>query len=159
MFCIVSRSCLFVLFFGIWKTLTKAFSSYSILGFSCNFIAIYIGKWGKARFRRHITRWATGIDRFWGRILGGPRALPCNARNQTSSIITRPSKCNGGLCYCIASRYRIDNVSMRDSLVRIATTSDYRGASSTVDAMTRSRSRIQIRSAMRIRDIHNIRMP
>lgn len=101
---------------------------------------------------------ASDIDRFWGRILGGHRALPCNARNQTSSIITRPSKCNGGLCHCIASRYRIDNVGMRDSLVRIATTSDYRGASSTADDDDAISIEDTIRSAMRIRDIHNIRM-
>lgn len=52
---------------------------------------------------------ANGIDRFRAYSRGvSARVLPCNARNQTSSIITRPSECNGELWHAVASRYRID---------------------------------------------------
>jgi len=48
-----------------------------------------------------VLRGAAGsIDRFRAYSQGLSRALPCNARNQTSSIITRPSKCDGELFYC-----------------------------------------------------------
>lgn len=53
---------------------------------------------------------AAGIDRFRAYSRGPSRALPCNARNQTSSIITRPSKCDGELCSTVVPRYKIDNV-------------------------------------------------
>jgi len=59
-----------------------------------------------ARFRRHITRCGeSSIDRFRAYSQGASHALPYNARNQTSSIITTPSKCNGGLCYSSISLF------------------------------------------------------
>lgn len=96
-----------------------------------------------ARFRRYTAgRGERHRSIISGALSGATlRFSACNAGNQTSSIITRPSKCNGG-GVTPALRHSSDTESIArhgDGLVRIATTrttrrtttSDYRRTSST----------------------------